>query len=102
MRLLSTENQIKSFIKAIQTCTGPVYLTDWQLNSDGEPNLKINLKSTLSLYVGIADLISKNGDWYEIHCYNKKDEAILMEFFDELNKDKLKVHEYEGEGTKVN
>lgn len=93
MKFLQNEQQIQDFIKTIQSCKGDVFLTDWRVDANGEPNIKINLKSGLSLYVGISDLISCNGDWYEIHCFNREDEVKLMKFFDELKRDRLKLHE---------
>ena len=77
-----------------------MYLTDWRVDEQGEPNIKINLKSSLSLYLGIADLISLNGDWFEVHCYDREDENLLMEFF--INKAKSKVKFSASNSTSVN
>ena len=98
MQFLKNENEINFFTEVISQCKSDVYLTDWQ--DENEPNsIIINLKSPLSLYVGISKLISDKGDWFEIHCYNREDEQLLLEFFDKLKHNnlgtihKITVHE---------
>lgn len=73
-------NDVNKFMEVINSCKDPVYLTDWEVNEYGEPNLKLNLKSTISMYIGIANLLSEHGDWFEIHTSNKEDEAKIMNF----------------------
>lgn len=73
-------NDVKKFMEVIDSCKDPVYLTDWEVNEYGEPNLKLNLKSTISMYMGIANLLGEHGDWFEIHTSNKEDEAKIMNF----------------------
>ena len=81
MRLRTIEDA-EEFMEIIKSCQGPVYLTDWQVNDDGEYNLRLNLKSTLSLYFGISKLLEEHGDWFEVHATNREDESKLMEFID--------------------
>ena len=83
MRLRTIEDT-EEFMEIIKSCQGPVYLTDWQVNEDGEYNLRLNLKSTLSLYFGISKLLEEHGDWFEVHAINREDENRLMEFIGHL------------------
>lgn len=83
MRLRTIEDA-EEFMEIIKSCQGPVYLTDWQVNEDGEYNLRLNLKSTLSLYFGISKLLEEHGDWFEVHTANREDESKLMKFIDRL------------------
>ena len=71
---------VNEFMKVVQSCKGPVYLTDWETDENGNYNLQINLKSALSMYMGIAQLLSDYGDWLELHTNNREDEAKLMQF----------------------
>lgn len=73
-------NDVNKFMDVVNSCKGPVYLTDWEVNDDGEPNLKLNLKSAISMYMGIANLLGEHGDWFEIHTSNKEDEAKIVNF----------------------
>ena len=45
-------NNVDKFMEVVQSCEGPVYLTDWRVDENDEPNLKLNLKSTISMYLG--------------------------------------------------
>lgn len=78
MRLKVTD--VDKFMKVVESCESPVYLTDWEVNEDGEYNLKLNLKSSLSMYFGIAKLLGDKGDWLEIHTTSKEDEIKMMAF----------------------
>ena len=77
---------IDKFIEIIRSCTGPVWLTDWQVNEQGEYNLKLNLKSEISMYLGIAELLKAYGEWLEIHVSNREDEAKLIAFMQDEDK----------------
>lgn len=74
---------VDEFMKVVQSCKGPVYLTDWETDENGNYNLQINLKSALSMYMGIAQLLSDHGDWLELHTNNREDETKLMRFMQE-------------------
>lgn len=76
-------NNVDKFMEVVKDCKGPVYLTDWQVDENGNYNLQLNLKSTLSMYVGIGKLLEEHGDWFEIHANNREDEAKLIEFMKE-------------------
>ena len=78
-----TVEDVDEFMQVVQFCKGPVYLTDWETDENGNYNLQINLKSALSMYMGIAQLLSDYGDWLELHTNNREDEAKLMQFMKE-------------------
>ena len=65
--------QVTEFLKTIDKCEGEVYLT----SSFGD---KYNLKSKLTQYVAIAELLNSDND-LELWCDNKKDEQFFIEFF---------------------
>lgn len=71
---------VPAFMDAVKRCQGDVVLTDWTVDSNGEPNFRLNLKSEISLHLGITKLLSEKGDWFELHVSRREDEAILMPF----------------------
>lgn len=73
---LHNKVEIDAFKKAIDECTGDVYLT----SNYGD---KFNLKSLLSQYVAISALIGDKGDELELWCDNKLDEQRMFRFFNE-------------------
>ena len=75
-------NNVDKFMKMIDSCQGPVYLTDWRGN---KVEFMLNLKSKLSMYLGIKNLLSNHGDWFEIYAPKREDEAKIMEFLAEEN-----------------
>lgn len=79
MRLKNFDDA-QAFIEIIKECRGPVYLTDYAVDETGEHNLRLNLKSTLSLYFGVSKLLEEHGDWFEIHCSETSDEALFIPF----------------------
>lgn len=78
-------NNVDKFMEVVQSCEGTVYLTDWRVDENDEPNLKLNLKSTISMYLGIANLLREHGDWFEIYANRREDEAKIMQFMMEEN-----------------
>lgn len=78
-------NNVNDFMETINQCRGPVYLTNGEVDKEGNYNLCLNLKSAISMHLGIAKLLSEHGDWFEIHTTNKNDETILMNFIARLN-----------------
>lgn len=90
MRLKTLEDA-EGFMKLIQSCKGPVYLTDWRVDDEGNYNLQLNLKSTLSLYFGVSKLLEEHGDWFEIHASNREDETKIMNFIFELKENEEKI-----------
>ena len=73
-------NNIDKFMQVIDSCQGPVYLTDWRVDKNDEPNFKLNLKSKISMFVGVSKLLGEYGDWFEIYATNREDEAKIMKF----------------------
>ena len=72
MKFTSRE-QIDGFLEAIQECKGDVYLE----SAEGD---RFNLKSQLSMFIGIGRLLEKKGDELELFATNKTDEAVLLKF----------------------
>ena len=72
MKFTSRE-QIDGFLEAIQECKGDVYLE----SAEGD---RFNLKSQLSMFIGIGRLLEKKGDELELFATNKADEAVLLKF----------------------
>ena len=89
MRLKSIED-VEEFMEVIKGCKGPIYLTDWRVDRNGEYNLQLNLKSSLSLYFGVSKLLAEHGDWFEIHTSNQEDESKIMKFMMELKEHERK------------
>lgn len=89
--IVKTIEDVEEFLEAVNKCSGPVYLTDWEVDENGNYNFSVNLKSALSVYVGIEKLLSDEGDWMEVHCNNPNDQAIIMEFL-EKNKERYYDH----------
>lgn len=65
--------QVHDFLSAVDRCNGEV----WLQSLDGD---KINLKSALSQYIAIGALLQEKGDWLELFCAEKDDEAVLLQF----------------------
>ena len=70
----------EKFMDVVRSCNGPVWLTDWKVDENGDYNFYLNLKSEISLYMGVAKLLGTMGDWWELHVSNREDEARLIEF----------------------
>ena len=72
---ITTLKDVEEFKKAINECSGEV----WLESVYGD---KYNLKSALTQYVAIADLLrDKNGE-LELFAQHPEDELKLMKFFD--------------------
>lgn len=76
---LKNITQVNEFIKAIDNCEGNVYVT----SPYGD---KINLKSKLSQYVAVSELIGEHADELELWCDKKDDEGILFKFLSTYDK----------------
>lgn len=74
MRLRNIE-EVEEFRNIINECSGDVYL-----RSDCDDN--INLKSALSQYVALGELLKDSGIDLELYCANKEDEALFYAFFE--------------------
>ena len=66
--------EINAFQKAVDQAEKAVYLK----SVEGDC---YNLKSTLSRYVAIGELISQHGDELELFCDSKSDETLFLKFF---------------------
>ena len=75
-----SKEDIEEFMKIVDSCSGPVYMTDWEVDENGDPNIKLNLKSKISMYIGIEKLLGSYGDWFEFFANNYEDEVKLTNF----------------------
>lgn len=71
---LRNEIEINDFLNAVNRAKHPVYL----VSVEGD---RYNLKSTLSRYVAIAELIKDYGTELELFCDDKNDEKYFFGFF---------------------
>ncbi len=71
--------EVEEFRKVIRTCEGDVYLK----SQDGDV---FNLKSALSEYIALGQLLSEQGDNLELFADRREDEATLIGFLAELEK----------------
>lgn len=75
MRLKNaTEEEIKDFKKAIASCAGEV----WLESTEGD---KFNLKSVVSQYIALGELLKTHGKDLELFCQNHDDEHYFYQFF---------------------
>lgn len=72
---LSNISEVNDFLEAVNNCKGKV----WLIDLDGS---KINLKSSLSQYVAVAELITERSNELELFCDELIDEHIFFELFD--------------------
>lgn len=72
---LSNISEVNDFLEAVNNCKGKV----WLIDLDGS---KINLKSSLSQYVAVAELVTERGNELELFCDELIDEHIFFELFD--------------------
>lgn len=70
---LNNIDDLKAFQKIIDECEGEV----WLESKFGD---KYNLKSTLSQYVAIGELIAQRGEDLELFASSKNDTNKLIEF----------------------
>lgn len=75
MKMISAE-QVEDFIKVIDSCEDNVFL----LSQYGD---RYNLKSKLSQYVAIGELVKNAQNALEIYAVSRADENRIMEFFDQ-------------------
>lgn len=66
--------EVDEFLETADQCEGAV----WLESPDGD---KINLKSKLSQYFAIAELLGAEGDYLELFCAKREDEARFLKFF---------------------
>jgi len=68
--------EAEKFIAVVDSCKGDVFLTS--IYGD-----KFNLKSKLTQYVAIANLIGEHSGDLELFCDDKDDEAKFLKLFAE-------------------
>ena len=78
MKMLKNMNNVNALMTAVASCTDSVLLK----SADGRE--EYNLKSALSLLIGIGHLCGEHGDEYEVFCTNRADEGYLLKFFQDL------------------
>ena len=78
MKMLKNMNNVNALMTAVASCTDSVLLK----SADGRE--EYNLKSALSLLIGIGRLCGEYGDEYEVFCTNRADEGYLLNFFRQL------------------
>lgn len=76
---IRTINDVERFTSVLDKCKGEV----WLESRFGD---KFNLKSTLTRYIALADLVRDNSGDLELFCSDKEDEMLLLEFIDSLEK----------------
>ena len=77
---LKNIKEVEQFRKVVHECEGDVYLK----SQDGDV---FNLKSALSEYIALGQLLSEQGDNLELFADKREDEAKLISFLAELDKE---------------
>ena len=77
---LKNIKEVEAFRKVIHECEGDVYLK----SQDGDV---FNLKSALSEYIALGQLLSEQGDNLELFADKREDEAKLISFLAELDEE---------------
>ena len=73
---LTNSKEIMEFRFAVAKCKGDVWLEDVEGN-------KFNLKSVISQYIALGELLQDKGETLELFCANKEDEVHFRKFFKE-------------------
>ena len=71
---LTNSKEIMEFRYAIAKCKGDVRLEDQEGN-------KFNLRSVISQYIALGELLQDKGETLELFCSNSEDEQHFMKFF---------------------
>ena len=71
---LTNSKEIMEFRYAIAKCKGDVWLEDAEGN-------KFNLRSVISQYIALGELLQDKGEQLELFCSIPEDEAHFMKFF---------------------
>lgn len=77
---LQNIHEVEDFRKVIHECKNNVYLK----SQEGDV---FNLKSAMSEYVALGRLLSEQGDSLELFADSREDEARLLKFLAELDKE---------------
>ena len=76
---LTNIKEVNDFLAVVDSCEGSVTLT----SPYGD---RFNLKSKLTQYIAIAELLGDNAEELELWCSSKADEYKFLRFLSELNK----------------
>ena len=71
---LTNSKEIMEFRYAIAKCKGDVWLEDQEGN-------KFNLKSVISQYIALGELLQDKGESLELFCSMPEDESHFHKFF---------------------
>lgn len=71
---LTNSREIMEFRFAVSKCKGQVWLEDQEGN-------KFNLKSVISQYIALGELLQEKGDSLELFCSLPEDEQHFHKFF---------------------
>ena len=71
---LTNSKEILEFRYAVAQCKGDVWLEDPEGN-------KFNLRSVISQYIALGELLQDKGETLELFCSNPEDESHFMKFF---------------------
>lgn len=77
---LKNIKEVEQFRKVVHECEGDVYLK----SQEGDV---FNLKSALSEYIALGQLLGEQGDNLELFADKREDEAKLISFLAELDKE---------------
>lgn len=77
---LKNIKEVEQFRKVVHECEGDVYLK----SQEGDV---FNLKSALSEYIALGQLLGEQGDNLELFADRREDEARLINFLAELDKE---------------
>ena len=77
---LKNIKEVEQFRNVIHECTGDVYLK----SQEGDV---FNLKSAMSEYIALGRLLSEQGDSLELFADRREDEARLLHFLGELDRE---------------
>lgn len=79
MKLINIK-EVEEFRKVVHECEGNVYLK----SIEGDV---FNLKSAMSEYIALGRLLSEQGDSLELFADRREDEARLLKFLSELDRE---------------
>lgn len=79
MKLVNIK-EVEQFRKVVHECEGDVYLK----STEGDV---FNLKSAMSEYIALGRLLSEQGDSLELFADRREDEARLLHFLGELDRE---------------
>ena len=85
---LKNIKEVEQFRKVVHECEGDVYLK----SQEGDV---FNLKSALSEYIALGQLLGEQGDNLELFADKHEDEARLIRFLTELDKENGKAFQPE-------